>query len=90
MPFPFRRLQRQPDGTDVVETVQVEIGDPIPGFDQANFDALFDAAVKALKNNREFLLLDTPTNAQAVAQIRALTRQMSAIIRLQNSWFDSM
>lgn len=39
-------------------------------------------AVTALTTNRTFLALATPTNAQAVAQTKALTRQVNGIIRL--------
>ena len=36
----------------------------------------------ALDSNRTFLHLATPTNAQAVAQTKALTRQVNGVIRL--------
>jgi hypothetical protein len=36
----------------------------------------------ALSNNRTFLNLSAPTNAQTLAQVRALTRQMNALIRV--------
>lgn len=39
-------------------------------------------ATTALGVNRTFLALATPTNAQVVAQVRALTRQNNGIIRL--------
>jgi len=39
-------------------------------------------ATTAIGVNRTFLALATPTNAQVVAQVRALTRQNNGIIRL--------
>ncbi len=36
----------------------------------------------ALGSNRTFLALDSPTNAQVVAQVRRLTRQMNGVVRL--------
>jgi hypothetical protein len=46
-----------------------------------------DLATKAhaaITSNQTFLDLAAPTNAQSLAQIKALTRQMTALIRLQN------
>lgn len=45
-------------------------------------DDLRTAAVAAIDGNREFLALATPTTALAVAQTRALTRQVNGLIRL--------
>lgn len=39
-------------------------------------------AATALANNRTFLAIASPTNAQVVAQAKALTRQNNALIRL--------
>jgi len=39
-------------------------------------------AMTALTTNRDFLALASPTNAEALAQIKALTHQNVAIIRL--------
>ena len=44
--------------------------------------ALLDRARAALAGNQTFLDLTTPTNAQVVAQVRALTRQTSGLIKL--------
>lgn len=42
-----------------------------------------DSAIKtALSNNATFLALASPTNAQVLAQTKALTRQMNNVIRL--------
>lgn len=39
-------------------------------------------AQAALQANRDFLAVGAPTNAQTVAQVKALTRQMNRVIRL--------
>lgn len=41
----------------------------------------------ALVGNKTFLAVSAPTNAQVVAQLRALTRQANALIRLQQREF---
>lgn len=43
--------------------------------------ALADAAQQALADNATFLALGTPSNAQVLAQVRALTRQVNQLIR---------
>lgn len=47
-----------------------------------NRDTLTDQARAALAGNREFLALASPTNNQTLAQVKALTRQMNAVLRL--------
>lgn len=39
-------------------------------------------AANALATNRDFIALSPPTNAQVVAQVKALSRQNNGIIRL--------
>lgn len=41
-----------------------------------------DRVRKALEVNKTFLALASPTNAQTLAQVKALTRQVSGIIRI--------
>lgn len=48
----------------------------------ANRSTLTGQAMAALAGNRDFLALASPTNAQTLAQVKALTRQMNAVIRL--------
>jgi hypothetical protein len=48
----------------------------------ANEQTLRDRADQALAGNAAYLGLASPTNAQAVAQVAALTRQQNAVIRL--------
>ena len=52
------------------------------GTEAANLDALTKQARNALAVNAAFLALASPTTVQAVAQVRALTRQVNALIRL--------
>ena len=48
----------------------------------ANQAALLQKAANAIANNITFLGLGTPTNAQVLAQVQALTRQVDALIRV--------
>lgn len=50
--------------------------------EDGNRTTLEQRAANALQTNRDFLALATPTNAQVVAQVKALTRQNNGIIRL--------
>jgi len=56
----------------------------------ANSSTLMSRAVTALTDNATFLDLATPTNAQVVNQVEALTRQCSALIRLQLRLLDAV
>lgn len=53
-----------------------------------NADAIRTAATQALDANRTYLAVASPTNAQNLAQIRALTRQNNKIIRQVLGLFD--
>ena len=55
--------------------------DPVPGAAQ-NADTIRAQATAALTGNRDFLDLSAPTNAQTLAQVKALTRQSTGVIRL--------
>lgn len=50
--------------------------------DAANQALLLSQANTALTNNATYLALTTPTTAQAISQVAALTRQVDALIRL--------
>lgn len=54
-----------------------------------NMPLLLDRAAQALAGNDQFLALQSPTQGQAVGQVQALTRQASALIRLQTGQFDT-
>lgn len=53
-----------------------------------NASTLQARATAALKTNRNFLALTAPTTAQAVAQVKALTRQNVALFRLVAELLD--
>lgn len=55
----------------------------------ANRGALTAKAQNALANNATFLGIASPTQAQAIAQVQALTRQVNALIRLALNALDS-
>ena len=48
----------------------------------ANSATIRQQANTALDSNRTYLAIASPTNAQVVAQVRALTQQMNGVIRL--------
>lgn len=53
-----------------------------PGTTADNADQLLSKAAAALAANKTFLAISSPTNAQSISQVKALTRQVNAIIRL--------
>lgn len=55
---------------------------PPPDPVVVNRQTLEERAVAALDVNNTYLARETPTNAQNLAQIRALTRECTALIRL--------
>lgn len=57
--------------------------------EQSNETSIRDKATQALQVNRDFLALTSPSNAQVVAQVKALTRQNNALIRLALGRFDA-
>lgn len=50
---------------------------------------LLTNALSAIQNNVTFLAIPSPTQAQALAQVQALTRQIDAIIRVFLGAYDS-
>lgn len=55
----------------------------------ANAQAIAQKAEAALAANATFLALASPTQAQAVAQVQALTRQVNGLIRFLAGEFDT-
>lgn len=55
----------------------------------ANYAALYPKGIQALNNNVAYLAIGSPTTAQAVAQVAALTRQMDAVIRVLLGLLDA-
>lgn len=66
----------KPNG-NIVRTRQVEVHPRV-----ANERQLVQRAQTALSDNATFLALGTPTAAQNAAQMKRLTRQMNALIRI--------
>lgn len=62
---------------------------PGAGTPAANQQTLTAKAQAALINNATFLVIGNPTQAQAVTQVQALTRQVNALIRLALNQFDT-
>lgn len=56
---------------------------------RTNGDTLVQRAQTALTTNTTFLALASPTNAQTLAQVQALTKECSALIRLLTNALDS-
>lgn len=61
--------------------VGTEDGGEIPP-ERANRTTIETQATQALDTNRTFLANASPTNAQTLAQVKALTRQNNGLIRL--------
>jgi hypothetical protein len=79
-----------PDGT-TVETMTAtypsgatnneQIVTPPAGSPAANLATLLQRAQAALVNNNTYLAIPSPTQAQAITQVAALTRQVDGLIR---------
>lgn len=48
----------------------------------ANEETLRNQALVALQTNRDFLALAAPTQAQTLAQVKALSRQVNGVLRM--------
>ena len=72
-----------PGGLDAGPENVVESGiRQIPEY-LANLRILKERAKQATTSNSTFLAIGAPTNAQTLAQVRALTRQVNALIRIE-------
>ena len=56
---------------------------------QTNHDTLQQAAITAITANQTFLAVASPTTAQVASQVKALTRQINALIRIVTNQLDS-
>lgn len=77
---------------NVVETRPVtpdEAAEATEDQDDTNAATIRTGLVTAFQNNQTYLGLASPTNAQVVAQVKALTRQMDGIIRIVAGLLDS-
>ena len=57
---------------------------------QSNDATIRQQALTALADNRSFLAIASPTNAQTLAQVRALTRQANGLMRLALGKLDGV
>lgn len=79
VPLKKRRISL-PDGSGEIE---VDAEDELSNQDRArNAESLRQLVDKALEANRAFLAIPNPTSTQTAAQVKALTRECSALIRL--------
>lgn len=73
--------------------LQIDAVDPVAAqayVDQwNNLTTLTGKAATAIANNVAYLGIGAPTNAQVVAQVQALTRQLTALMRLASGALDS-
>jgi len=74
---------------DTITTLDPVTGTPVPALrpaaelaDAATAATLKGQAAAALAGDTKYLALTTPTTAQTVAQVQALTRQTSTLLRL--------
>jgi type II secretory ATPase GspE/PulE/Tfp pilus assembly ATPase PilB-like protein len=78
------------DETVTQATLQTAVDIHVAIDKQGNADTLRTRAEQALDANRKFMAIASPTNAQVVAQVKALTVQNTAIIRLVIGRLDGL
>lgn len=78
------------DGSLTEAQLQSAIDAHVAIDETGNRTTIEGQALNALQANRDFLALATPTNAQVLAQVKALTRQNNGIIRLALNKLDGI
>lgn len=76
-----RRQLLTSDGT-VISTEDVPVNDPDTPPEVANYAALLSKLNGAVAINNAYLALGNPGTAQNTAQVKALTRQVQALVYL--------
>ncbi len=81
-----------PAGTVLEQRVltAAEIARNTPSVVDVNKSTLQQRATDSIAANNTYLAIATPTNAQVAAQVRFLTRESSAVIRLLLNQFDAV
>lgn len=87
-PFTPSEMVGQPTRLLMLETPTRRNNTP-PSITEQNRATITEKATQALTLNANYLALGTPTAAQQATQINRLTRECSALIRLQLAQFDS-
>lgn len=82
----FRVYRVRDSGGALVGTDVEQIATPA----ETNANTIRDRARTALAANATFLALGAPSNAQVVAQVKALTRQVSGLTRLTLAQTDDI
>ena len=78
------------DGNELtVQQVQAAVADEPATVNETNRRELLDKARTALTANAAFLADSSVTTAEAIAQVKALTRQVNALIRITTQALDS-
>jgi len=68
----------------------VSFNEIAPTLTDLNREQIQTKARQAINGNRTFLALASPTNAQTLAQVKALTREANAVIRLLLNQLDDI
>lgn len=80
----FRRYEYR-DGSKLICVSD----EPVLTAEQEREQAIRSKAIQALQANAAFLAKPTPTNAEVVAQVKLLTRECNALIRLVLNQLDT-
>lgn len=82
-------ISEDPATGDTVKVVDgVEVERIAPTLERTNERTILTKMDQALTANATFLAIATPTNAQIAAQVKLLTREVNAIIKLTRNQLD--